>query len=401
MPTALIVGAGPAGAALAYLLAHRGIEVTLLERQLDFSREFRGEILMPSGVLAIEEMGLGDAMNSVSSVDQKSISLYLNASLVFRQELGSDALESVPVRAISQPQFLEMLVTEAGKSPCFRLERGTSVKGLLFEDGRVVGVRARTRAGEKSFKADLVVGADGRASAVRRHGGFTDRHASPPIDVVWWKIPCPNDWNGPCAFIGKGHLMLLYQSWDGNLQIAWIIIKGSFRELKQRSPGDWAREMAAQVSPEISSHLEACKDKLQHPFLLDSVSDCVDSWSVPGALLIGDAAHTMSPVGAQGVNIALRDTIVATNHLVPALFSEDTAILDRALRAIEEERAPEVNHIQRLQGLPPRVVMSSAWWSEPVRKLLAKILVHPGVRVRAANHVTGFAFGVADVSLEV
>ena len=92
MPTALIVGAGPAGAALAYLLAHRGIEVTLLERQLDFSREFRGEVLMPSGVLAIEEMGLSDAMNSVSSVDQKSISLYLNASLVFRQELGSDAL---------------------------------------------------------------------------------------------------------------------------------------------------------------------------------------------------------------------------------------------------------------------------------------------------------------------
>ena len=121
MPSALIVGAGPAGATLAYLLAHRGVDVTLLERQRDFSREFRGEILMPSGVLAIQEMGLGDAMGRVSKEIQDSISLYLNGRRVFREELAADVLQNAPVQAISQVEFLEMVVSEASTSSRFRI----------------------------------------------------------------------------------------------------------------------------------------------------------------------------------------------------------------------------------------------------------------------------------------
>ena len=109
----------------------------------------------------------------------------------------------------------------------------------------------------------------------------------------------------------------------------------------------------------------------------------------------------MSPVGGQGINIALRDTVVAANHLVPALLSEDTAILDAALRAIENERIPEVNHIQRLQAFPPKVGFSSSWWSEPVRRLLAKIVARPGVRLKMASRLSAMPFGVTDVHLEV
>ena len=401
MPKILIVGAGPAGATLAYLLAHRGIDVTLLERQSDFSREFRGEFLVPSGYLALEEMGLNDAMAGVSRQIQESVSLYLNGNHVFTQELDADTFERSPFQAISQPELLETIVSEAGKSPRFHLERGASVKELLFEGERVVGVRARTKAGEERLHADLVVGADGRASIVRKQGGFTDRHVSPPLDVVWWKIPCPDDWIGPSVFMGRGHFMLLYKNWEGKLQIAWIITKGSFRQLKNRSLHDWTEEMANHVSPELASHLRACEGELDKPFLLDAVSDCVESWSIPGALLIGDAAHTMSPVGGQGINIALRDTVVAANHLVPALLSEDTAILDAALRAIENERAPEVNHIQRLQAFPPKIGFSSSWWSEIVRRLLAKIVARPGVRLKMASRLSAMPFGVTDVHLEV
>jgi len=179
VPSALIVGAGPAGATLAYLLAHRGVDVTLLERQLDFSREFRGEILMPSGVMAIEEMGLNDAMAGVSRQVQKSISMYLNGRRIFKQELTADVLKKTPVQVISQPEFLEMVASEAGKSPRFHLLRGASVKELLFEGERVVGVRARTEAGEEIFHADVVVGADGRAAVVRKQGGFTERAPRP------------------------------------------------------------------------------------------------------------------------------------------------------------------------------------------------------------------------------
>lgn len=400
MAKILIVGAGPAGASLAYLLAHRGINVTLLERQLDFSREFRGEILMPSGVQAIEQMGLGDAMDHIPRQIQDSITLYLNGRLVFEQALSGEVFSKAPVQAISQPQFLELLVSEASSSPLFNIERGASVKELLFDGERVVGVRARTQAGEQRFHADLVVGADGRASVLRKQGGFVDRHVSPPLDVVWWKIPCPHDWAGPCIFMGRGHFMLVYKSWDGRLQIAWIIIKGSFRQLKDRSLHEWVEEMANHVSPQFSDHLRACEGELEKPFVLDAVSDCVEQWSIPGALLIGDAAHTMSPVGGQGINIALRDSIVATNHLAKALPSEDKGAIDAALLAIENERAQEVNLIQQLQAVPPKIGFSSSWWSEPLRVVVAKVLSFPAVRIRLASRFSPIPFGTADVELD-
>ena len=399
MPSVIIVGAGPAGATLAYLLAHRGVDVTLLERQLNSSREFRGEVLMPSGVEAIEEMGLMDAMASVPHQIQESITLYLNGRLVFSQEFDAELFQGHPPQAISQPHFLEMVIGQAEKSSHFKLERGASVKELLLDGTRVVGVRARTHEGERHYHADLVVGADGRASAVRKHGGFKSRHVSPPLDVVWWKIPCPKDWPGPSVFMGKGHFMLAYENADKQLQIAWLILKGSYSKLKNRTSNEWLKEIADHISPKLGSFLREEEDELEKPFLLDSVSDCVKQWSIPGALLIGDAAHTMSPVGGQGINIALRDTIVATNHLVPALFSEDPAVLDQALKAIEKERMPEVRHIQRLQGMPPKVGFSSAWWSEPLRRLVARILARPGARSKLAGRVKAMPFGVTKVRL--
>ena len=356
---------------------------------------------MPSGVEAIEQMGLLDAMTTVPRQFQESITLYLNGSLVFSQELDAEILQAHPVQAISQPQFLEMLVTEAEKSPRFKLERGASVKELLFEGERVVGVRARTPEGERHYHADLVIGADGRASAVRKHGGFESRHVSPPLDVVWWKVPCPADWKGPSLFMGNGHFMLAYESADKQLQVALLILKGSYRQLKNRGTDEWLEEMVAHSSPSLGSFLRANEEKLGKPFLLDAVSDCVKQWSIPGALLIGDAAHTMSPVGGQGINIALRDSIVATNHLLPALLADDTPMLDRALKAIETERMPEVRHIQRLQGMAPRVGFSSSWWSEPLRGLVARVMSRPGARLKFAGRVKAMPFGVTDVRLRV
>lgn len=403
MTRVLIVGAGPGGASLAYLLAHRGVEVTLLERQNDFAREFRGEILLPSGVEALHQMGLAETLQGVPTEIQDSIELYLNGRPVFRQDLSGEWFRAHPPQAISQPLLLETLVAAANRSPTFRLERGASVKELLFENKRVVGVRARTATGEKRLNADLVVGADGRASVVRKQGGFTSRHVSPPLDVVWCKLPCPDDWAGPRIYMGRGNLLLSYRSWDGQLQLAWIIVKGSFGDLKSRGIQQWIRQMENHVSSDLASHLRKNSDSIERPFLLDSVSDCVDQWSIAGSLLIGDAAHTMSPVGGQGINIALRDTIVAANHLVPVLSAAeiDPARLDHALLVIEEERMLEVAKIQKLQSLPPKVALNRSWWGEPLRKLLSPLLARPGVRLHAASRMGEMALGVTKVRLEV
>jgi len=406
MSRILVVGAGPAGAGLAHLLAARGIEVALLERQLDFAREFRGEILMPSGIEALEQMGLGSLLETVPHAQPDSLDVYLNRRLGLSFRFDADTIARFfrgrrPI-AVSQPALLESIVREAAKSPRFEWLRGATARDLLVEGGRVAGVRAHTAEGERILRADLVIGADGRASAVRRHGGFAVREQAPPMDIVWFKVPALGDFRGARAYIGRGHLLIAYHTWDDRLQIAWAILKGGFGELRRRGIAEWVEEMAESVTPDLAAHLRAHRDALVHPFLLDALSDRVTRWSAPGVLLLGDAAHTMSPVGGQGLNVALRDAIVAANHLVPTLRAGAAPdALDAAARAIETERLPEIARIQRAQALPPRLVFSRAWWGEPLRRAIG-VAARAGVGARfSLSTAELFLFGAAPVHLRV
>jgi len=402
MAHAIVVGGGPAGASLAFLLADRGVEVTLLERQRDFAREFRGEILLPSGLDALQQMGLANPLRAVPQVRPTTLSVYLNQKVVLEVALEPGLFAGQSPVAMSQPALLEMLVAEASKRPSFHFLRGTLVRELLREGGRVVGVRAQTEDGERVFHADLVVGADGRASVVRRRGGFEAEEQAPPMDVVWCKLPSLGDFRGARAYVGRGHLLIVYHTWDDRLQIAWAILKGTFGEIKRQGIEQWVEEMANHVTPDLGRHLRAHKGEIVHPFLLDVVSDRVRCWSAPGALLIGDAAHTMSPVGGQGLNIALRDALIAANHLIPALRAgADAESVDTATRRIEGERLPEITSIQRAQAIPPRVVLSRAWWGEPVRGLVAAFVRTPLGRRVAADQARVFAFGASPVQLLV
>ncbi len=406
MSQVVIVGAGPAGASLAFLLARRGIEVTLVERRRDFAREFRGEVLTPSGVEAFAQMGLGSVLDEVPSYSPERAELYLNAGKVIDVSLtgGTDGEESdVRMLAVSQPALLEMLVSRAGQYDNFAFLRGASVRQLLRDNGRVSGVRIRHDGAEQDLPAALVIGADGRNSVIRKQAGFTLSHASAPMDIVWCKVPCPDFWPGVRGYVGRGHLLAAYHTWGDDLQLGWVILKGTFDELRSEGVAAWIEEMCNHTSADLAAHIRANADRLANPFLLDVVSDRVARWQAPGVMVIGDAAHTMSPVGGQGINIAVRDSIVAANHLVPLLSGAtvELALLDQALHDIEAERLPEVEHIQKLQAMPPRVVLSRSWWGEPARRLLASLLGRERVRARAGKRVGVFLHGVTEVELQV
>jgi 2-polyprenyl-6-methoxyphenol hydroxylase-like FAD-dependent oxidoreductase len=402
MSQVLVVGAGPAGASLAYLLAERGIEVTLVERQRDFAREFRGEVLLPSGVEALEQMGLGEAYRAVSKWQPDSLVVYLNRKPVVDLRLDPELFGGYPPAAVSQPALLEAIVAEAARRPSFRFLRGAAARDLLRAGDRIAGVRVQTAAGEEELRADLVVGCDGRASIVRRRGGFTAAENAPPMDIVWCKVPALAGESGARGYAGGGHLLLAYRTFGDQLQVGWAILKGTFGELRRRGIEQWVDEMAEHATPDLGEHLRRHAAALTHPFLLDAVSDRVLRWSAPGALLLGDAAHTTSPVGGQGLNLALRDAIVAANHLVPALRSGGPPeALDAAARAASAERLPEIEAVQRLQAQAPRVLLSNAWWGEPLRRLAA-LALRSGLAARPASAgFRLFAFGAVPVKLRV
>ncbi len=394
----LIIGGGPAGTLLAWLLASRGVDTVLVERQADFAREFRGEVLMPSGQEVLREAGF--SFDGIPTVRPQQLELYRGAQRFFETTLDLPP-EASPL-GVSQPALLESLVQRCETSPNFQFLRGVAAKDLLTEDGRVVGARLQSKDGDRGFSARLVVGADGRSSVVRRKQELPVRDLGAPMDIVWAKFPRPAHWSDAQVgiYIGNGHLLIAFTAAeDRAVQLAWVVLKGTYGELRARGVEAWARDMAMHVDPALGLHLEQTIDQIDRPFLLDSVTDRVIGWARPGSLVIGDAAHTMSPVGGQGLNVAMRDSVVAANHLVPAFLGDGD--VDAAAALIEAERGPEIDTIQRLAAIPPRFMLGTTLFHSAARALLARLAPTALATGRANVLLQTFLHGTTDVHLKI
>ncbi|MBD2233809.1 FAD-dependent oxidoreductase [Phormidium tenue] len=357
MPNVVIVGAGPTGATLALLLARQGIPVTLIEAARDFQRQFRGEGLMPSGLDALHQMGLDSLLATIPHRPLSAWEFWLNDRRLFRTDepLGS----ARPCTLVSQPPLLEALVQAALREPNFEWIAGTAVKDVLWQsdratsqhENRVTGV---SLADGRSLNADLVIGADGRASPIRQRAGLALETQPKSIDVLWFKLPAPPGYaadNRFCTVVKRGRVFSLFHgAEEGKLHLAWAIAPDESTEQK-----DWAKTFATLVPPEFVEHFHSAKDSISPPMRLSVLVGRCPRWHRPGLLLLGDAAHPMSPVRAQGINLALRDAIAAANHLIPLFKTADTSTpdptaVDRAIACIQAEREPEIIQAQQLQA---------------------------------------------------
>jgi 2-polyprenyl-6-methoxyphenol hydroxylase-like FAD-dependent oxidoreductase len=369
-----IVGAGPAGAALAGLLAQRGIAVALIERERDFERVFRGEGLMPSGIDALVAMGHGDLLRGLPARRLESWELHIDGEPIFAVREPAELGERAP-RVLSQPALLAGLVAQASRSPSFSFLPGASVRDLVRDGGRCRGVRVATAEGEREIAADLVVGCDGRASLVRQRADLALDRLPESYDVLWFKMPAPERLRDGCAFYlmaSRSHQAACYTSWDGRLQYALVLKKGTYAA---RRGVDWIAELARPAPAWLGEHVLSVRDRVEGPALLDVVVGRCPKWTAPGVLLLGDAAHPMAPIRAQGINLALRDAIVAANHLVPALRSRDAAAIDAAACRVQEEREPEVRRAQTLQH------RDAAGWDSRFAPLLMAFAKRVGKRI--------------------
>ena len=346
----VIVGAGPAGAATSLLLARAGIEVTLVEREAGFDRVFRGEALMPSGVDALFQMGLGGVLDEVGGRRLEGWEIFIEGEPIFRVPEPLAALGERAVRIVPQPALLERLVAEAARHPGFRFLPSTGVRDLLRDGERVSGVAVTDARGSREIAADLVIACDGRASMVRARAGLELERLPGHYDVLWFKLPAPDSLRARCTFMmfaSRAHQAACYTSWDGRLQLALVLAKGGYRE---RRDADWAGELAQALPPWLGEHVLSVRGEVEGPVVLDVIVGRCRRWSTPGVLAIGDAAHPMAPIRAQGINVALRDAIVVANRLGAAeRAGGGAAAIDAAAVAVQREREPEIVRAQTLQ----------------------------------------------------
>jgi 2-polyprenyl-6-methoxyphenol hydroxylase-like FAD-dependent oxidoreductase len=400
----VIVGAGPAGMSLAYLLARRGVGVTVLETHHDFARAFRGEGLQLSGLDAFRQMGLSERLEQLPQTEAKTAELYQDGRLRLRADVAG--LGRAGVRLISQPALLAMLAEEAGRFPSFRLDFGTTMRDFLRDDGRIAGVRADAPDGPREYRADLVIGADGRHAATRKHGAFHELTSPQHFDLLWVKVPPPDSYRDRTTGIvatGGGHIALAIPTADGHMQVGFMIPKGGYQALRARGEAVWTEELIARLPAFLADHLRVHRDIVAHATLLNVVCGRLTEWTAPGLLLIGDAAHPMSPVGGQGLNIALRDALVTANHLCPVLSAGgDAAAIDAAAARIRDERWPEIVAVQDMQEKQARLFLNPNGLKARLTHWLLPLLLRTGLIQRLfRKHYEMMSKGVVPVRLTV
>lgn len=347
----LIVGAGPTGAALSFLLARHGIDIVLLERETDFDRVFRGEALMPSGVEAIEQMGLRAQFDQLPKRVVECMEFYVDGDRVVRADWPEISGPNA-AHIVSQPALLEMLTRAAGAHPGFELWMGTLVRDVAVTgDGAKLLVQ---RGGvEQELRGDFVVGADGRSSMVRARAGLSLERLPFPFDVAWFSLPLPSDQSADPRFVAysrDGRSVGLYPSWDERLRVGLNVPMGTAgRHATLLGGADLVEDAAPTVGEPYATFFREHADEVADPVVFKILFGRCSCWSAPRLLLLGDAAHPMSPIRAQGINLALRDAIVAANHLVPAIRSGRVEALEQAADRIQAEREPEIAQSQRYQ----------------------------------------------------
>jgi 2-polyprenyl-6-methoxyphenol hydroxylase-like FAD-dependent oxidoreductase len=399
MAKVVIVGAGPTGTALALLLVQRGIPVTLVEAAKDFRRIFRGEGLMPSGLDALEQMGLSEILHQLPCRPLTGWEFIIDDTRLFRVDEPMGGTQ--PCTLISQPPLLEALIAEAQQYDAFEFIQGVPVKDVVRHRDRIQGVALGDG---RKITVDLVIGADGRNSIIRQRAGLQLVQQPKIIDVLWFKLlahPRFIEDNTFCSILKNGSGFSIFHGAEaGKLHLAWIL---SANDPADRDNRDWAETFAALSPPSLAEHFCKHADTVESPIRLSVVVGRCLQWSQPGVLLLGDAAHPMSPVRAQGINLALRDVIVATNHLIPWLQAGANAEdMDAVLSHIQAEREPEIIRAQHLQEQEAR---QGEWLkgSAMLRSLVSQLapLIRPGTRYSWVRRQQKMRQGVTQVKLAV
>ena len=353
--TCCIVGGGPAGTVLALLLARQGVPVLLLEEHMDFDRDFRGDTLHPSTMQVMDEIGLADKLLQLPHTKLQTMNVQTDEGAFQLANFGQLKTRFGYIAIIPQVDFLEFTTNEAKQYPNFRLVLGARVEKLIEEDGYVHGVRYRGRDGWHEVRAVLTVGADGRFSRVRRLAGFEPVSVSQSMDVLWFRVPRKaGDAQGAMGRLGKGHILVILKRADA-WQIGYVIPKGGYQKLRAAGLEALRGELTA-LLPDWADRFDTIQEWKQVS-VLSVESSRLKRWYRPGLLLIGDAAHVMSPIGGVGINYAVQDAVVASNILGASLKAGQVRTSD--LAKVQRERVWPTRIIQGFQNFLQQNMIAS------------------------------------------
>jgi 2-polyprenyl-6-methoxyphenol hydroxylase-like FAD-dependent oxidoreductase len=373
MPEAdvVIVGGGPAGMVAGLLFARAGLRTTVLEKHGDFLRDFRGDTVHPSTLRIFAELGLLDGLLARPHDKVRRIGARIAGQTVELVDFTHLPMPAPYIALMPQWEFLDYVAQAARRYPGFTLRQNCLGAATVEQGGRVVGVR--TGDGE-AIRARLVLACDGRDSRFR--DGLPLTPIGAPRDGFWFCLPkvVAVD-NASMGVFDTGRIFVLIDRGD-YWQCAFVFAKGSADQVRAEGIAAF-RERVRAVGPET-----ARVDETIHGWddvkLLSVTVDRLERWWRPGLLVIGDAAHAMSPIGGIGINLAVQDAVAAANALAGPM-------------AAGADPDPLLDRVERRRKWPTRVTQEAqrAVQDRVIAPLLAggAPMTHPPLPARLLDHV--------------
>lgn len=359
-----VVGGGPAGMVLGLLLARAGVPVTVLEKHADFLRDFRGDTVHASTLTLLDELGLGERFAALPQRRLDRAIVQLDTGTAQIADLSRLPGAHQHIALVPQWDFLDLLADAASAEPAFTLIRNAEVTGLLRTGSRVTGVRYtdRTTGTVHDLPATLTVACDGRGSAVRAAARMRPRSFGVPMDVWWFRLPRrDSDPTGGVGRLSPGQFAVGIDR-GTYWQVAYLIRKGRDAQLRAEGVGAF-RARIARLLPWLADRVDEL-GSLDDVKLLEVRLERLRRWYADGLLVIGDAAHAMSPVGGVGINLAVADAVAAARILAPVL-REGGPVPVAVLRRVQVRRWWPTALVQAAQRAAHRAVLGPALDAAP------------------------------------
>ncbi|QWG21404.1 FAD-dependent oxidoreductase [Bradyrhizobium sediminis] len=351
-----IVGGGPAGMMLGYLLGRAGVDTIVLEKHADFFRDFRGDTVHPSTLQVMDELGLIDGFLKLPHQRLQKMDGKFGSATIRIADLSRLKAKYPFIVFMPQWDFLNFLRESGQRFPSLRVMMNAEATDLIRSGETVIGVKADTPDGPVEIRADLTIGCDGRHSVVRQCAGLDVEEIGAPMDVLWFRAGKRADEDqNVFARIDPGKMMVTFDRGD-YWQCAYVIAKNQYDAVKARGL-DALRDDIVAMAPVLKPGMSDVRswDDVK---LLTVAINRLRRWALPGLLCIGDAAHAMSPVGGVGVNLAVQDAVATANLLAEKLA--DGCPSEQELDAVRRRREFPVRMTQALQVVVQNNVISVA-----------------------------------------